>query len=105
MKNKYSIKIKKLAKKDLRSIYNYISIELVNQSAANKLMQKIKATFEKIALFPKSSQMVENNFVKNKNLRKALVNRYVIIYEINEEEKEIIILRVISGLQQYFKIL
>ena len=58
MNKKYSIIIEKWAQKDIKAIYNYICINLVNKEAAIKLLNKINEKFDSIALFSKSAPIV-----------------------------------------------
>lgn len=105
MNKKYSIIIEKYAQKDLESIYNYISNNLVNKDAAIKLLNKIIDKFDTVALFPKSAPLINNEYVKNKNIRKLLVDNYIAFYEVDDIYKEIIIIRIMYGMQNYIDVL
>ena len=105
MENSYRILIGKYAQKDLIDIYNYISKVLSNNAAAVQLLNKINDKFESIKLFPKSAPLISNEYVKNKNIRKLLIDSYIAFYEIDEANFEIIIIRIIYGMMNYSKIL
>ncbi len=105
MNKKYSIIIEKYAQKDLESIYNYISNNLVNKDAAIKLLNKIIDKFDTVALFPKSAPLINNEYVKNKNIRKLLVDNYIAFYEVDDIYKEIRIIRIMYGMQNYIDVL
>ena len=105
MDKKYNIIIEKYAQKDLESIYNYICNKLVNKEAAIKLLNKINEKFDSIALFPKSAPLIINNYVKNKNIRKLLIDNYIAFYEVDDINKEIRIIRIIYGMQNYIDVL
>lgn len=105
MNEKYSIIIEKYAKKDLESIYNYISNNLANKDAAIKLLNKIIDKFDTVALFPKSAPLINNEYVKNKNIRKLLVDNYIAFYEVDDIYKEIRIIRIMYGMQNYIDVL
>jgi addiction module RelE/StbE family toxin len=105
MDKKYSIIIEKYAQKDLESIYNYICNNLVNKEAAIKLLNKIKEKFDSITLFPKSAPLINNNYVKNKNIRKLLIDNYIAFYEVDDVNKEIRIIRIMYGMQNFIDVL
>ena len=105
MDKKYNIIIEKYAQKDLESIYNYICNNLVNKEAAIKLLNKIKEKFDSIALFPKSAPLIINNYVKNKNIRKLLIDNYIAFYEVDDIKNEIRIIRIMYGMQNYIDVL
>ena len=105
MQNNYKIVIEKFAKSDLIEIYNYIANTLVNKEAAINLLNRINNKFILLSLFPKSSPIINNEYVNKENLRKTTIDNYIIFYEINEEHKEIIIIRIISNMMNYIDIL
>ena len=105
MDKKYNIIIEKYAQKDLESIYNYICNKLVNKEAAIKLLNKINEKFDYIALFPKSAPLIINNYVKNKNIRKLLIDNYIAFYEVDDIKNEIRIIRIMYGMQNYIDVL
>ena len=105
MEKKYNIIIEKYAQKDLESIYNYICNKLVNKEAAIKLLNKINEKFDSIALFPKSAPLIINNYVKNKNIRKLLIDNYIAFYEVDDIKNEIRIIRIMYGMQNYIDVL
>lgn len=105
MDKKYNIIIEKYAQKDLESIYNYICNNLVNKEAAIKLLNKINEKFDSIALFPKSAPLIINNYVKNKNIRKLLIDNYIAFYEVDDIKNEIRIIRIMYGMQNYIDVL
>ena len=105
MDKKYNIIIEKYAQKDLESIYNYICNNLVNKEAAIKLLNKINEKFNSIALFPKSAPLIINNYVKNKNIRKLLIDNYIAFYEVDDIKNEIRIIRIMYGMQNYIDVL
>ena len=102
---KYRITIEKYAQKDIESIYNYICTNLVNKEAAIKLLNKINEKFDTIALFPKSAPLLNNDYVTNKNIRKLLIDNYIAFYEVDDINKEIRIIRIIYGMQNYIDVL
>ena len=77
----------------------------MNKEAAIKLLNKINEKFDSIALFPKSASLLNNDYVKNKNIRKLLIDNYIAFYEVDDINKEIRIIRIIYGMQNYIDVL
>lgn len=98
MNEKFKIIIEKYAQKDIKSIYDYICNSLVNKEATIKLLKEINDKFDSIAFFQKSSPLIKNDYIKNKNIRKLLIDNYIAFYEVDYINKKIKIIRVIYGM-------
>ena len=105
MDNRYSITIEKYAQKDLSDIFTYICNTLHNKKAAYKLLDKINEKFKTLSIFPDIAPNINNNYVKNKNIRKLLIDNYIAFYEIDKINKEIRIIRILYGMSNYVDIL
>ena len=77
----------------------------MNKEAAIKLLNKINEKFDSIAFFPKSAPLLNNDYVTNKNIRKLLIDNYIAFYEVDDINKEIRIIRIIYGMQNYIDVL
>ena len=99
--NKYRIKITPKANDDLDDIYDYISKELFNQVAAENLMDKIETSIMRLGDFPLSCSFVEDNVLKQKGYRKLIINNYIAFYVVDGTEKQVVIMRVLYGKQNY----
>ena len=80
MLNKYSLIISPSARNDLRSIYEYISIDLHNKISADNLIRDFNNAFVRICYFPKSFPVINNEFLTHDLIRKKIVNNYIIFY-------------------------
>ena len=94
MLNKYSFKFTPAARQDLIDIFNYIEKLLYSPKAAKDLMDKIDKAIENICLFPFAASMLDEDLYKPFNFRKIPIDNYILYYEINEEKKQVNILRV-----------
>ena len=88
-----------LAEKDIKSIYDYVSEELANPIAANNFIDDLNDTFQKMVMFPKMYPIMDNPFIKDKAVRKALVKSYLVFYKV--ETNEIQVLRVLHSRSDY----
>lgn len=97
--NKYNIKISPMAQYDMEQIFYYISVELSNPTAAEKQISNFEKAFENICIFPESCPYINNNYVKEKSLRKLVINNYIAFYRV--KNNEIHIVRVLYGMCNY----
>ncbi len=85
------------AEKDLDDTLSYISKELCNPIAAKNLFFKIGETIDRICDFPESCPLVENEYVVSKDIRKAVIDNYIMYYAFEEDSHNISILRIVYG--------
>lgn len=83
---KHKLRISPAAQADMEQIFKYISIELCNPSAADDQIDDFFKALDNTCMFPESCPYVNNEFVKDKTLRKLLVNNYLIFYQIKNDE-------------------
>ena len=82
---------------DINQTIYYIVNELGDKSAAKKLCDKLFDVIQRICEFPYSSESAENKFIKNKNVRRALVDNYLLFYLYDEDKRLVVLLRFIYG--------
>lgn len=99
--NNYSLKITPKAAEDLDNIYSYISKELYAENAANNLLNKIETSIMTLKKYPFSCNYVSDEFLKLKGYRKLIIDNYIAFYLVKEEEKQVIVIRVLYGKQKY----
>jgi len=105
MQNSYQLKFTPIANDDLDGIYRYISERLVAPKAANDLMDNIETSIMRLNGFPYSGSPVADNILNSRGYRKLIVKNYIVFYLIDETEKQIVIMRVLYGAQQYENLL
>jgi len=91
------------AQEDLENIFSYIAIELVNPEAASNLIEKIETKFNELLLFPLSYPLIKSKLIFQIDLRKCIVQNYIIVYFYNEKEKLVEIIRVIYSKVDYLE--
>ncbi len=100
MKNsKYQLKIFPLAKLDMEQIFNYIAVDLCNPTAAIRQINDFENAFENVCAFPASCPYMKNEYVKDKSLRKLVVNNYIAFYRLKNEQVQVV--RVLYGMRNY----
>ena len=93
------------ALQDFREILRYISTDLSNPIAAKNLGKKIFEKIDMVRDFPDSGVRVDNEFLSDKSVRKALVGNYIIYYKASYEEKMIYVVRIVYGKRNLDEIL
>jgi len=91
------------AQEDLENIFSYIAIELVNPEAASNLIDKFDDKFNELLLFPLSYPLIESKLIFQIDLRKCIVQNYIIVYFYNEKDKLVEIIRVIYSRVDYLE--
>ena len=100
MENKtLPLRIFPLAQQDLEQILDYIAVELWNPTAAIGQINDFEKALENVCAFPESCPCVQNEYVKDKSLRKLVVNHYIVFYRVHSDEVQVV--RVIYGMRNY----
>ena len=101
----YKIRYTPLAYGDLDSIDSYISETLCNESAAERLLDKIEKAAGQLKQFPRMGSEVEDPYLSAKGYRKLVVDNYLLFHLIDDAQKEVIVMRVIYGAREYHDLL
>lgn len=93
MQNNYSYKLTPLALQDIDETLAYITEKLLNGKAAINLLDELEHTLNSICSYPHAFPDCAVFMITDTMIRHAPVNNYLLIYEIDEEEKQVNILR------------
>lgn len=99
MASKYTLKVFPMAQKDMEQIFKYIAVQLCNPTAAIGQINDFEKAFESVCAFPESCPHIQNEYVKDKSLRKLVVNNYIAFYRVKDNEVQIV--RVLYGMRNY----
>ncbi|AYO31227.1 MAG: toxin ParE1/3/4 [Thermoanaerobacteraceae bacterium] len=105
MSNNYKLKFTPVAYNDLEQIYQYIAGNLLAEQAANNLIDKIEERITRLKSFPYSGSYVGDDILKSKGYRKLILNNYIVFYLVDEQEKQVVIMRILYGASQYENLL
>ncbi|MHB8077031.1 type II toxin-antitoxin system RelE/ParE family toxin [Desulfosporosinus fructosivorans] len=105
LENSYSLKFTPKASEDLEQIYSYISEKLFAENTADNLLVRIENTIMRLKDFPYSCSFVLEESLKNRGYRKLVLDRYIAFYLVDEMEKQVVIVRVLYGAQNYQNVL
>jgi addiction module RelE/StbE family toxin len=100
-RRKYSLKFTPKASEDLEQIYSYITGTLLAKLAADNLLDRIESSIMRLKSFPYSGSFVLDEPLKNRGYRKLIIDNYIAFYLVNEQEKQVVIMRILYGAQNY----
>lgn len=98
---KYELILTDRAKHDLEDIYEYIAKSLMAEKAAEKLINKFEKNILRLETMPESCSIIEEFEERKIQYRKLIINNYVAIYRIDEENKKVYIIRIVYGGRNY----
>ena len=102
--NNYEIVFTEVAKEEIEGIYKYISENLYEIDAANRLMQKIENSILNLELYPYSC--VEVHIKPNNEMyRRLLIDNFIALYGVDEKYNQGVIYRVIYGKTDYLNLI
>ena len=107
--DRYNYVLTESAEADIDEAFDYIAGDLVNPDAASafadELEEKLEEKLEEICKTPKAGRPVHNPYLKRDDVRRVLVKNYIAYYLIDEEEENIVVLRVVYSRRDQDKIL
>lgn len=101
----YKLEYLPTALNDMVEIVKYISVELKNPIAANRLSEEFIKAAEGLTDFPYSNPVYTPMRPLKREYRKTVVENYIMFYWVDEANKIITIARVLYGKRDYGKII
>ena len=99
MGNKLKLQISPAAQADMEQIFEYTAFELKNLSAAVGQIADFQNALENVCSFPESCPCTRNEYVKERSLRKLIVNNYIVFYQVKGDEIQVV--RVLYGMRDF----
>ena len=101
---KYSFFLTETAESDINQIFEYISVNLSNPEAAASFADELESQISEICKTPKIGRLVENGYIKRSDVRRILIETFILYYLIDDREHRIIVLRVVYSKRDQNKI-
>ena len=101
----YKIIVSEKYHNDLRNIISYVSGDLDSPYTAEHLLDKIEASVEGLSTFPYRFPLINDPYLRYRGFRKCIVKRYIIFYQIIEDEKLVYIHRILHSRQSLLNII
>jgi addiction module RelE/StbE family toxin len=101
----YDLQIMPMAEEDLDGIFDYITNKLEAPVAANRLMEKIEKSILSLKNSPRIGSKCRDETLNKKGYRKLMVDNYIAFYLVNDEDRTVIIMRIMYGRRNYTALL
>lgn len=101
----YSLEYLPIARQDMTDIARYISKELGNPIAAEKLAGELIEAADRLTDFPYANPAYHPIKPLKQEYRRLLVQNYIMFYSVDEAKKLITVSRVIYARRDYGKLL
>lgn len=105
MFEKFSYVLTEIAETDIDETLSYIANELQNIPAASSLADELEAAFDTLCKTPKIGRLVENEYFYRSDIRQISVKNYIVYYLVDEDARQVVILRVVYGKREQDDIL
>lgn len=101
----YDVKITEPAERDLYEIGAYISKELLEPTTAKEVISKIAKAVNSLEEMPLRNALVADESLALKGIRKIIVDNYIIFYVVDEENKTVIVIRILYSRRNWIDLL
>lgn len=101
----YKLEYLPVARKDMLEIVRYISQELQNSDAADRLAVELVNAAEGVLHFPYATPAYQPIRPLKREYRKILVQNYLMFYWVDEEKKLVTVARVVYAKRDYGRLL
>ncbi|MCM1282725.1 MAG: type II toxin-antitoxin system RelE/ParE family toxin [Muribaculaceae bacterium] len=102
---KYNIIRTDKADEQLREIIFYIADDSGNVDVALDYLDKIEKSIDRLEDFPMSGSIPRYSILRKQGYTVLVVERHLIFYKVNENEKIITIYAIVDGRQEYRNLL
>ena len=98
---KYKILRADKAEEQLREIIFHIADDSGDVDIAIGYLDKIETTINRLQEFPESGSIPRYSILKKQGYRVVIIERHLVFYKINEEDKLVIIYAIVDGRREY----
>ncbi len=99
----YKLVVAPRAESDLDEAAKYIAETLLAPDAARGLVSRILGAIGKLADFPLTGSVVRFRFIPDFEVRRLVVDEFLVFYRVDESEQTVSVLRIRYGRTDYFK--
>lgn len=92
--DKYKVKVTPRAYRDLDEIFNYIALEKLAPENAQGQTDRIWEALKTLDTMPQSRQDRQTGRYAGKGYKQLLIDNYVAIFRIDEEQKFVVVLTI-----------
>lgn len=101
----YKIKETELALQDLDNIISYIALTLANHVSATSFADEVEKCYSNLEKMPLMYGFCDDPLLRALGYHKAIIKNYVMVYNVDENEGTVNIMRFFHGRQDYPKMI
>ena len=98
---RYKVISKPEVREDLRGIFAYISNDLKEHAAAQRICDLIETEISALNQFPMRVAVIEDEPFAAKGIRRLLIKNYTIFYIVDNPAEEVHVLRVVYNRREW----
>ena len=102
---RFSVLITDRAAHDMENAAEYIEYTLKNPIAADRLLSECKKAAAELGEMPERWKLVDDPYLSSQGIRYFSIKNYLMFYQIDHEEKTVLILRFLYGRSNWKSIL
>lgn len=89
------------AEDQLRDVIFYIADDSENIDTALRYLEEIETVINHLQEFPNSGSIPRYSILKKQGYRVVIVEKHLVFYKVNEEDKTVIIYAIVDGRREY----
>ena len=97
MTSDYTFQFTEKALSDLDEITDYLVNTLGQRPAAQRLIDEMDQEIHMICRYPESGTPVVNEFIRRTDIRRLVIENYLLYYIADKENQRILVLRIVYG--------
>ena len=101
----YRIELTAKAKRDLQEIHAYIAKNLKEPGIADKLLDSIETEVLTLGQMPRRNALERDEQLKQRGLRKLVVDNYLVFYTVRETAETVFIVRILYARRDWMNLL
>ena len=101
----YKLVISKEAHNDTDDIVRYIAIELCSPASATGFLDDVEKSYKTVIDNPRMYGLCNDYRLHKEGYRKIIIKNYLILYRIDDEQKAVLVVRIIYGGRNYTELL
>ncbi len=86
---------------DLDGVIRYIALALDNKSAAVALLDAMDECFDDLGRTPLMYEVCRDPHLRELGYRRAVIRSYIVVYKVDDAERQVTVLRLFHGRQDY----
>lgn len=97
----YKLRFTRIAGSDLDEIFQYIYEQTSDDVVGDEILERLETVILRLSEFPRSGSQLQDAVLRLKGYRKCVVGNYIVFYLIDDQEKQVTIVRILHGARSY----